>query len=235
MALDLTQRSDPDGARLSDAVYETLVEGILSGTMAAGMVLSELSLSRRFDVSRTPVHDALRQLAKDGLVAQRANQRAVVTSFSSADVFDIFEMRKLLESEAARRAAARIDRAALENLRKAADVAAASLNRLDALAEWAAFDEVFHATIAAACGSPRLEKDIQRYRMLHRVMNRLGTTAQGLGRALAEHRKILEALERRDPTGAAKAMHDHIHEWQAYFVARFAGADDRQTLSGRRI
>jgi DNA-binding GntR family transcriptional regulator len=185
-------------------------------------VLSELSLSRKLDVSRTPIHDALRQLARDGLVAQRANRRAVVTNFSATDVFDIFEMRKLLEGEAARRAAGRIDRPALQKLAQAADKMDVSFGRPGAIARWAAFDEMFHATIAAASGSPRLEHDIRRYRMLHGTFNRLGTTVQGLRSALAEHRRIIAAMERRDAQAAAEAMVAHIHEWQAYFVARFS-------------
>ena len=97
-----------EGARLSDAVYETLLEAILSGQLAPGTIVSEVSLARQLAVSRTPVHDALRQLAKDGLVQQRANRRAVIATVSRDDVHDIFEMRKLLEGEAARRVERRL-------------------------------------------------------------------------------------------------------------------------------
>src|SRR5580698_6468029 len=103
--------------RLSDAVYETLLEAIISGKLASGSIVSEVSLAKQLEVSRTPVHDALRQLAKDGLVEQRAGRRAIITTFSKEDVFDIFEMRKLLEGEAARRAAPRMDRATIARLR----------------------------------------------------------------------------------------------------------------------
>src|SRR5688572_18657592 len=103
--------------RLSDLVYETLVDSILAGKLKPGTPVSELEISRQLNVSRTPVHDALRQLAKDGLVEQEANRRAVISGFSAADVFDIFEMRKILEGAAAARASTRIDRAALSHLR----------------------------------------------------------------------------------------------------------------------
>src|SRR6188472_4480057 len=62
--------------RLSDAVYETLFGAILNGELAAGAIVSEVSLAKQLAVSRTPVHDALRQLAKDGLVEQQAGRRA---------------------------------------------------------------------------------------------------------------------------------------------------------------
>jgi len=211
-----------ESTRLSDTAYETLVEAILSGRLAPGTIVSELELARQFNVSRTPVHDALRQLTKDGLVSQEMNRRAVIAAFTVEDVHDIFEMRKLLEGEAAKRAATRLDRITLSSLREATAKMAASLGKAGAVARWADFDEIFHMAIAAACGSKRLGQDIARYRLLHRTFNRLTTTPGVLRQALAEHYRILDALERRDAKSAAAEMVAHIHEWQAYFVNRFA-------------
>lgn len=214
-------RSDATDGRLSDLAYEKLVELILSGSLAPGSVLSELELSRHLKISRTPIHDALRQLAKDGLVEQKANHRAVVAAFTAADVFDIFEMRKLLESDAARRAASKIDRMALAKLRETAGAMTHTVKKPNAIARWADFDELFHTTIADASGSVRLAQDIARYRMLHRSFNRLRTTLDVVKQALGEHLRILEALEQRDAKRAASEMAAHIHEWQAYFVNHF--------------
>src|SRR6476619_7495052 len=125
--------------RLSDAVYETLFGAILNGELAAGAIVSEVSLAKQLAVSRTPVHDALRQLAKDGLVEQQAGRRAIIARFSRDDVADVFEMRKILEVEAARRSAARIDRATLAALRALADDLKANRGKADWLAHWSAF------------------------------------------------------------------------------------------------
>ena len=217
----LRLKDHADQARLSDAVYETLLEAILGGRLAAGAIVSEVALAKQLDVSRTPVHDALRQLAKDGLVAQQANRRAVIATFSADDVQDIYEMRKLLETEATRRAATRIDRPTLANLRSLAEALAKGRKKPDWLARWADFDEEFHAAIARAAGSPRLYQDIVRYRTLHRGFNKLATNVDVLQQALDEHGRILDALERRDGAAAAQAMADHIQEWQAYFVNHF--------------
>jgi DNA-binding GntR family transcriptional regulator len=217
----LQKHAETDAGRLSDAVYETLLESILTQRLAPGTVVSEVALARQLDVSRTPVHDALKQLAKDGLVLQRVNRRAVVARFAPEDVHEIFEMRKLLEGEAARRAATRIDRTTLARLRDAADSLAATKGHPDWVARWADFDEAFHDEIARASGSPRLSQDISRYRMFHRSFNRLATNPACLARALDEHVRILDALDRRDPDRAGREMADHIHEWQAYFVTHF--------------
>lgn len=210
-----------DSARLSDSVYGSLLQAISAGKLAPGTIVSELALARQLAVSRTPVHDALRQLAKDGLVKQQANRRAVVANFSREDLRDIFDMRKLLESEAARRAATCIDRPTLTRLRAAAEALGKNQKKPDWLERWADFDEDFHATIARASGSPRLCQDIVRYRLLHRAFNQLTTTVAVLQQALEEHGRIIEALEKRDPKEAAREMANHIQEWQTYFVNHF--------------
>lgn len=212
------------GTTLVDAVYEAILEGILSGRLAPGSIVSEVSLAEQLDVSRTPVHDAMRQLHKDGLVQQRTGRRAVIAAFMPDDVYDIFEMRKLLEGEAASRAATRMDNATLARLRETAEELGASRDAPDWVAQWTDFDEAFHAAIAKASGSARLAHDINRYRLLHRGFNKLTTSVDGLQQALAEHVRILDALDRRDEDDAKQAMVDHIGEWQKYFVNHFPKA-----------
>lgn len=216
--LQLQGRGD---ARLSDAVYETLSGAILAGTLAPGTIVSEVSLAKQMDVSRTPVHDALRQLSKDGLVEQRAGRRAVVATFTKDDVSDIYEMRKILEPEAARRAATRLDRNTLAELRAQANALRADPGAADWLTKWADFDEAFHDAIARATGSPRLWQDVSRYRLLHRGFNKHATTVAILQPALDEHFRILDALDQRDADRAAEEMLHHVREWQAYFVNHF--------------
>jgi len=214
---ELVLQDGADG-RLSDRVYETLLESIVSGKLAPGDVVSEVSLAKRLEVSRTPVHDAVRKLADDGLVMQQANRRPVIATFSSEDVFDIFEMRKLLEGEAAARAATQIDREALAALRATADGLLDADRNNSWIEKWVDADEEFHAVIAEATGSKRLLRDINRYRLLHRGFNKLHTNADTLKQAVEEHLNILDALDQRNAAAARDAMTLHIGEWQAYFV-----------------
>src|SRR3982751_3100555 len=95
---------------LVESVYEALLQRIMGGDLRSGSIVSELALAQELGVSRTPVHDAVRQLAKDGLVVREGTRRARVTDFSPDDVFEIFEMRKYLEGAAAELAAGRMDR-----------------------------------------------------------------------------------------------------------------------------
>ena len=227
MPTKLTLQKGNEHSRLSDVVYETLLEAVLSGRMAPGTIVSEVALAKQLEVSRTPVHDALKQLAKDGLVAQQANHRAVVATFTPEDVHDIFEMRVLLEGEAARRAATRLDRPTVARLRATAEALRKTRNKPGWLALWVDFDDDFHDSIARSTGSARLWQDIARYRLFHRGLNKLATTVDVLQQALEEHCRILDALERRDANAAGKEMAAHIKEWQAYFVNHFPRAESK--------
>lgn len=211
-------RESDSGAGLSGAVYETLLEAILGGTLASGTILSEVALAKQLDVSRTPVHDALRQLAKDGLVEQAVGRRARVSRFTPDDLYEIFELRKFLEGPAAELAAGRMDQRQLAPLRRMADDLASSMGAVNWVAQWTDFDETFHSTIAIASGNRRLAEDISRYRMLHRGFNRMHRKAESLKEALEEHVQILNALDRRDGAAARTLMHQHIEHWQHYFV-----------------
>jgi len=209
---------------LSDSVYQQLLEAIVSGRLSSGTVLSEVAVAKELSVSRTPVHDALRQLAKDGLVEQAPGRRSRVAEFSHDDVFEIFEMRKFLEGPAAELAATRMDRRQLIPLRATADDLAATTDDPDWVQRWIDYDDEFHQLIAEACGNKRLCKDISSYRLSHRGLNKLATNVDCLQKALAEHYEILDALERSDPEGARAAMIAHLDTWQDFFVRNFPRA-----------
>ncbi len=206
---------------LSDKVYETLLEAIVSGQIAPGVELSVVGLAKELDVSRTPVHDALRQLTHDGLVDQEVNRKARVASFTRDDVFEIFEMRKLLEGQAAELAATRIEERALSQLCAEANRLANTRDDVDWMQRWIDFDEQFHDVIAQSSGNRRLWMDIARYRLLHRGFNQMATNVKVLQQALQEHQAILDAMEKRDAAEAAAAMVSHIETWQVFFVKNF--------------
>jgi DNA-binding GntR family transcriptional regulator len=206
---------------LAESVYQSLLEQIMSGRIAGGTTLTVVGVAKKLGVSRTPVHEALRLLAKDGLVEQALKRRAKVSAFTAEDVFDIFEMRKLLEGAAVEAAATRISKFDLARLRETVDRLAADPKARDWQARWIDHDEHFHGAIAAACGSKRLAGDIVRYRLLHRGINRIATDVAGLQSALKEHDAILRALEAGDAPAARQAMLAHIGAWQAYFVRHF--------------
>ena len=210
--------STQEKLRLSESAYESILRLIFSGELEPGQSISELKLSRKLEISRTPVHEAVNQLVYDGLLVQEANHRPYVAEFSSDDVYDIFEMRKLLEGEAAARAAERIDRMTLTHLLDQVEAFRDSEFSEDAVNQWVTLDDEFHATIANSSGSRRLVSDILRYRRLHRVFNRTHSDATVLTQAVEEHLAILECLKDRNPEEARSVMIHHIAEWQRFFI-----------------
>ena len=209
------------GESLAEAVYETLLEGIISGQLTPGMPLSAAKLSGKLDVSRTPIHDALWMLAGDGLVELQSGRRARVARFGRDDLWEIFEIRKLLEGPAAEMAAGRMDQRQLGPLQRMAEELATGPELPDWTRRWSDFDEQFHREIALCSGNRRLADDIARYQLLHRGFNRVSTDFDSLQQALAEHIEILNALDSRDGVGARRAMEKHIGNWQVYFSEKF--------------
>ena len=104
-------------SRASDHAYTVIRGMILAGDLPPGSQLSEEALAQHCEVSRTPVRDALRRLESDLLIRRSESQRSFVADWSDDDIEDAFELRSMLEAQAARRAAARIAPAQLEALK----------------------------------------------------------------------------------------------------------------------
>lgn len=230
---DRTDRRDMARDALTDAAYQAILAEIFGGGMPPGEPVSEVELARRLGMSRTPVHLAVRELVRDGLLTQEPNRRPVSRAFTADDAREIYEMRLLLECEAAALAAQRLDRPALQALVDACARLRRSLKSKDILERWADLDESFHRELALASGNQRLAQDIFRYRLVHRGFNTIRFTADLVPQALAEHERVLAAIDDRNPDEARKAMQVHLREWQAYYVRSFA-EHDPQTLARTR-
>lgn len=194
---------------LADAAYERLLEAILAGRLAGGAELSEVALAAELQVSRTPIHEALRRLAADGLVHLPAAGPARVAEFGRDDIVEIYEMRSYLETAATDLAAVRMSDDEIAALQEAAAPLADA-----ALRNWSAkalqFDVLFHDRIAAACGNSRLRREIRKYRHLVRAFCRMSGKVENLRAAYEEHLVILAAIAARQSQVAAQAMSEHI-------------------------
>jgi len=197
---------------LAESAYEAILNNILTGTLASGTVVSEVSLAQELNVSRTPVHQALSRLAKEGLIEHRAGRKPRIARFSREDVIEIYDMRLLLETAATQRAAKRIDARLLAELTREADALAAAPDGADWSRAALAFDVRFHDAIAAASGNPRLRQEIAKYRLLVRAFCRATGKTENLRDALAEHQAVLKAMNDRSPAAAGQAMAQHVQK-----------------------
>lgn len=203
----------PQGA--VDIAYGKIRHLILTGEMRSGDKLLENHLAAQIGVSRTPVREALNRLNAEGLVVLERYRRGYVASFSVEDVREIFRLRAILEGHAAARAATRISDADLQRLQ---DLERAMEGQFEALG-WhehlEGFDEMntrFHAIIAAAAESPRLERILaSSLELPASIFNRYSEPVEvRIRRTHAQHREILSALKARNPEWAQAAMHVHL-------------------------
>jgi DNA-binding GntR family transcriptional regulator len=213
------------GALRHELAKRLLIE-IFQGKMPEGTRLIAMNLAARFGVSSTPVREALFELEASEVVEVIHNRGAVVKRFGREELREIFHMRRLIESEAARLACPRIDEEALVGLR--GKLTELSKRRGDP--QWfeleMAVDRELHAMIAASCGSARLAKEFQRYNMLVEAMRTVvGNQRQAVREAVTTHLAIVDAMIARDPNAAAAAMACHIEQ---------AGRSAETTIFGKK-
>lgn len=201
------------GRQGTDQIYRALRGDILQAVAPPGAAMSEARMAVQFGVSRTPVREALRRLAADGLVRHERHRGVQVQTWSVDDVEEIFEIRGMLEPYGARRAATSglLDVDALSALADAMQRAAEE-HELDAVT---ALNNRFHAAIVDAAGRARLGPllaSLVHVPLVHNTFARY--TAESLQRSLDQHREVVAALRAGDPDWAESAMRAHIrHGW----------------------
>jgi len=200
---------------LRQQVTWRLMTGIFQGRFRSGQRLIVQDLARAYQASPTPVREALVELASLGLVALLPNRGAVVQPFGPQEIREISEIRRLLEVDAARRAAGAVPPDELANLRQ-------ELLELGALPRDQAWDQRardadtwLHGLIAESCGSRRLAAEIGRYLILFRSLRdvshqRDAWTNFSRSNDVPEHLAIVTALIAADAEEAARAMDRHI-------------------------
>lgn len=202
-------RSQGAGRRGSAGVYELLKEQILTGELTAGATLTETALATAAGVSRTPVREALKRLEQDGLVERAEHGGLRVRTRSVEEILEIYDVRGVLEAEAAREAAERHGRGDLLLLTELVDW-------MDEIPRGSAEDLAkanvdFHRAIWNASHNATLVDLLERlYLHLRRYPD---TTYQQAGRwesAQREHHAIVEAIRRRDGDSAARLVAEHI-------------------------
>jgi DNA-binding GntR family transcriptional regulator len=201
---------------------------ILTGEYGPDERLIEEQLAERLGVSRTPVRQALTMLEAEGLVEIAPNRGATVCSFTTEDVWDIYDLRAVLEGHAARRAAGRIERRELEYLRKLTGEMEGLAGRFDDHEEeirvLVALNQEFHGTIVEASRNRRLGRLINRTVEIP-LMFKAFFWYTPHERIISNHyhRQILEALEGGDADRAEIIMREHVYEGRDFVIRALDG------------
>jgi DNA-binding GntR family transcriptional regulator len=193
--------------------YEIIKDAILSGAFCSGQRLKENDLTTLCKVSRTPVREALRRLASEGLVVMIPNVGAQVSSVAPVELEEIYVLRGMIESHAAARAATRLTTEALASLRALAvqmeRIVASGLTKINE--DFQQANSEFHHIILDAAMSPRLSSMAALVIEIPLTLRTFSLySAQERMRSLQHHRELIEAFEARDSVWAASVMKSHV-------------------------
>ena len=224
------------GALRHELAKRLLVE-IFQGDLPAGSRLIILNLAERFRLSSTPVREALLELEANGMVQFAHNRGAMVKPFGPDQLREIYHLRRILETEAARLACRSIDRQQLVELREQLRSLAAQPHGSKWLEREMLADRKLHAMISEHCGNTRLREDIDRYDTLVQALRDVvGNRRRAIAEAVKEHTAIVEAMLDGDAEAAARAMTIHIDRAAQWAEAAMFGKNSRdRTLGGADI
>lgn len=195
---------------LYQEVAERLRQRIFAHELTPGTWIDEQKLAEQYGISRTPLREALKVLASEGLVELRPRRGCYVTEISRQDLDDIFPLMAMLEGRCAAEAVKRskpADIAALKIIHEQLE-SAASDGRINAFFE---ANQEFHKKIQELSGNRWLLSVIQDLRKVLKLSRMHSLSLEGrLQQSLDEHRLILAALQAGDAGRAEKLMHDHL-------------------------
>ncbi len=220
---------------LTDRVRDSIREAIIDGQLAPGSLHSVQSLADVFKVSRTPVREALIDLAGADMVEFEKNRGVRILQTSVHDLEEILVLRILLEVPATFRAATLIDDARLAELKAELKTMARAAKAKDE-ATMMHHDRRFHELINGASGNSRLTEYVDSLRdlILTRGVSTVDNT-RSLKEIVSEHQAILGGLEKGDAEVASRAMKVHLVNTSSLLLEQEGGRDSALGLGWEEL
>lgn len=217
LPLDMRFEANSHPRTAQQLAYEVVRRAILRGALVPGTRLTQNQLAEQLELSTTPVREALRRLAGDGLVQIDAHRGAIVRGLHRTELSEIYELRLLLEPLAIRKAAERITE---EDLARAEDLWKQMADHSD-IGAWSETNREFHAIFAQAAQSPTLMKILRGLRDSAAPYVRWSIVLHpGFPiTANEEHRQLLDACRARDGDRAAQVEELHLRATLAAVMA----------------
>lgn len=206
--------------KAAELAYNTLRTAIVEGTHAPGARITEQEIAVTAGVSRTPVREAMRRLAAEGLLRFVPNQGVYVSAWSDQDSDDIFELRALLEGYGARLAAKRASAKAINDLQLLAEdqqreVLERAPGYIERIAEC---NSKFHEKLQQLADSARLKATLADLRNVPLVLQTFRDyEIEDLTRSAHHHLEIVEAIRAGDGEWASAVMHAHVMSARTMF------------------
>jgi len=193
---------------LYEEVADRLRQQIYSRELEPGSWIDELKLAQAFGISRTPLREALKVLAVEGLVTMKLRRGAYVTEVSREDVAQVYHLLALLESDAAATVAAQASDAQREDLQQLHALLERQVRQRDA---FFTTNEQFHMALLHIAGNRWATQLVTDLRKVMKLNRHHSLFKQGrLSDSLAEHRALMAAIEKRDAELARELMRAHF-------------------------
>lgn len=208
---------------MREKAYLYIRRKIASGELSAGHSISELSLAKQLGISRTPIREALRQLAAEGMLGQNSNRKAVVANLTRQDIVDLYELREALEGYAVGKAARQsAPQPVLDRLQGLTNAILALKEELDQsnkaeldreqMQRFVAYDLAFHTLLMRLAANDRMLKVVNETRVLIRIfaIRRHGHTGLLLADIHRRHSEVVRGIAEQNPERAVRAISEHI-------------------------
>ena len=193
---------------LYEEVAELLRQRIFARELEPGSWIDELRIAEELGISRTPLREALKVLAAEGLVTMKVRRGAYVTEVSEKDLRDVYHLLALLESDAARMVAQRASDEQLAQLQAQHEELEAAVDDRDRFFE---INEAFHAQLLAFSDNKWRSQMVADLRKVMKLNRHHSLFKQGrMAQSLAEHRALVLALVQRQAEEAAARMSAHF-------------------------
>jgi DNA-binding GntR family transcriptional regulator len=202
-------------------VYENLRRRIIAGELQPGLPINEADFARELSVSKTPIREALRQLERDGFVENIPGRGSMIANIRPQDIREVFEIREIIESGAAKRAARLRDSEELHAKREEGKKLLEDEQAGEAYVhEWGSWEDV-HLCIVKALGNETL---VNMYSGLLDRIKRFRSyygkrfTQRRLHEILTEHTAILDAIVEGDGERAEQMVQQHLRNAGAFLI-----------------
>lgn len=196
---------------LTSAVADRLRDRIIRGEIQEGEQLRQDAIATDLGVSRIPVREALRQLEAEGLIKIIAHRGAVVSSLSSEEIAELFEMRAVLESHVLALSIPHLTESDFKEAEAMLDIFEKTLWKEGDVASWGRLNSEFHAKLYSRANRPhfvviirQINNNGDRYTRLQLYLTRR------FERAKKEHRMLVELCRKRDVKAACELLEQHI-------------------------
>ncbi len=193
---------------LYEEVAELLRQRIFRRELEPGSWIDEVKIAQEFGISRTPLREALKVLAAEGLITMKVRRGAYVTEVSEQDLDEVYHLLSLLESDAAAVAATRATEAQLAELRALHRELEGAVHDRD---RFFAINERFHMRLLEISGNRwrnQMVGDLRKVMKLNRHNSLLKSGR--IEESLAEHGSVMKALEQRDAAQVMQRMQEHF-------------------------